>query len=52
MFAKYKKKTIKRVLKVVVLAMINQKIVKELVASIGKIGIEFHVSHYFVIRLA
>jgi len=39
-------------LKVVLLAMINQTTVKELVASIGKIGIGFHLSHSFVVRLA
>ena len=43
-----KNKTIKSVLKVVVLAMINKKTDKELVVSNGKIGIRFHLSHSHV----
>jgi len=34
------------------MAMINKKIKQRVVASIGKIGIEFHLSHSFVFRLA
>jgi len=31
-----------------VLALINKKTNKEFVASIGKIGIKFHLSHFHV----
>jgi len=38
----------KSLLEFVVMTMINKKIRQKVDASIGKIGIEFHLSHYFV----
>ena len=42
------KKNNKSLLRVVMIAMINKKTSQRVVASIGKIGIEFHLSHSFV----
>jgi len=44
-FAKYNNK---KSIELSVLAMINKKTNKELVASVGKIGIRFHLSHSHV----
>jgi len=48
-FAKYKTRIL---LEFVVMAMVNKKTRQRVVVSIGKIGIEFHLSHSFLFRLA